>query len=153
MHTIQHLVDGQDHPGSSGRTGPVYNPATGSETARGALASEADVDHAVASAVSAFTTWRLTSLAQRTKLMHRFRNLVEANADELAAIISAEHGKVRSDAAGEVARALENVEFACGLADQDIQLMICGVSRPLCRQTTTILWVVMCRPLMRPCSG
>ncbi|MCB0994779.1 MAG: CoA-acylating methylmalonate-semialdehyde dehydrogenase [Acidimicrobiales bacterium] len=117
MHTIQHLVDGRDHPGSSGRTGPVYNPATGTETARVALASEADVDHAVASAVSAFTTWRLTSLAQRTKLMHRFRNLVEANADELAEIISAEHGKVRSDAAGEVARALENVEFACGLAD------------------------------------
>ncbi len=117
METIQHLVDGTALPGGSGRSHPVFNPATGEQTARVGLAGAEEVDAAVASAKAAFEDWRHTSLAARTKLMLAFRNLVEANADEIAARLTAEHGKVRSDALGEVARGLENIEYACGLAD------------------------------------
>ena len=117
METIHHYVDGQSMPSRSGRTHPVFNPATGEQTAEVGLASVEEVDAAVASAVAAFEEWRHTSLAARTKLMHSFRNLVEANAAEIAARLTAEHGKVTSDAMGEVARGLENIEFACGLGD------------------------------------
>ena len=116
-HTIQHLVDGAALPCESGRTHPVFNPATGEQTAAVGLASVEEVDAAVASAKAAFEDWRHTSLAARTKLMLAFRNLVEANSAEIAARLTAEHGKVRSDALGEVARGLENIEYACGLAD------------------------------------
>ena len=117
METIQHFVDGAALPCKSGRSHPVFNPATGEQSAAVGLASVAEVDAAVASARAAFEDWRQTSLAARTKLMHAFRNLVEANAAEIAARLTAEHGKVRSDALGEVARGLENIEFACGLGD------------------------------------
>ncbi len=117
METIQHFVDGAALPCESGRSHPVFNPATGEQSAEVGLASVAEVDTAVASAAAAFEEWRHTSLAARTKLMHAFRNLVEANAAEIAARLTAEHGKVRSDALGEVARGLENIEFACGLGD------------------------------------
>ncbi len=117
METIQHFVDGAALPCESGRSHPVFNPATGEQSAEVGLASVAEVDMAVASASAAFEEWRHTSLAARTKLMHAFRNLVEANAAEIAARLTAEHGKVRSDALGEVARGLENIEFACGLGD------------------------------------
>ena len=117
METIQHFVDGAALPCESGRSHPVFNPATGEQSAEVGLASVAEVDAAVASAAAAFEEWRHTSLAARTKLMHAFRNLVEANAAEIAARLTAEHGKVRSDALGEVARGLENIEFACGLGD------------------------------------
>ena len=116
-HTIQHLVDGAALRCESGRTHPVFNPATGEQTAAVGLASVEEVDAAVASAKAAFEDWRHTSLAARTKLMLSFRNLVEANSAEIAARLTAEHGKVRSDALGEVARGLENIEYACGLAD------------------------------------
>ena len=116
-HTIQHLVDGAALRCESGRTHPVFNPATGEQTAAVGLAGVEEVDAAVASAKAAFEDWRHTSLAARTKLMLAFRNLVEANATEIAARLTAEHGKVRSDALGEVARGLENIEYACGLAD------------------------------------
>ena len=117
METIQHFVDGVALPCESGRSHPVFNPATGEQTAQVGLASVDEVDAAVASSAAAFEEWRHTSLAARTKLMHNFRNLVEANAAEIAARLTAEHGKVRSDALGEVARGLENIEFACGLGD------------------------------------
>ncbi len=117
MKQIQHLIDGVSVPATSGRTSPVFNPATGEQTAEVALAAVDDVDRAVANAHAAFAEWRTTSVARRTKMMFEFRNLVVANADEIAARLTAEHGKVLSDAGGEVARAIENIEFACGLAE------------------------------------
>ncbi|MYE97938.1 MAG: CoA-acylating methylmalonate-semialdehyde dehydrogenase [Acidimicrobiaceae bacterium] len=117
METIEHFVDGAGVACASGRSHPVFNPATGEQTATVGLASVEEVDAAVASAQAAFEDWRQTSLAARTKLMLAFRNLVEANAAEIAARLTAQHGKVRSDALGEVARGLENIEYACGLAD------------------------------------
>jgi malonate-semialdehyde dehydrogenase (acetylating)/methylmalonate-semialdehyde dehydrogenase len=114
---IEHLIGGQSVAGTSGRTSPVYNPATGAQTAELSLASTAEVDTAVAAAASAFETWRYSSLAQRTKVMFAFRELVDRNAAEIARRITAEHGKVHSDALGEVARGLENIEFACGIAE------------------------------------
>ncbi|MFB9250876.1 CoA-acylating methylmalonate-semialdehyde dehydrogenase [Sphaerisporangium melleum] len=102
-------------PGASGRQGEVFDPATGAVAARVDLATPAEVDTAVAAAVAAFPAWRDASLTKRTQVLFRFRELMVAHRDELAALISAEHGKVRSDALGEVARGLEVVEFACGI--------------------------------------
>ena len=117
MKQITHLIDGVMVHGSSGRTSPVYNPATGQQTGELPLASVAEVDAVVASSQAAFEQWKTISIAKRTKLMFNYRNLVVENADEIAARLTAEHGKVLSDAGGEVARAIENIEFACGLAD------------------------------------
>ncbi len=117
MDTIHHLIDGETVEGTSGRTSPVYNPATGAQTAELSLADVDEVDAAVAAAADAFAEWRHSSLAQRTKLMFAFRDLVDRNADEIARRLTAEHGKVRSDALGEVARGLDNIEFACGIAE------------------------------------
>ncbi len=117
MQQINHLIDGVSVAGTSGRTAPVYNPATGAQSGELALASVEEIDAAVASAQAAFEGWKNTSIAKRTKLMFNYRNLVVENADEIAARLTAEHGKVLSDAGGEVARAIENIEFACGLAD------------------------------------
>ncbi len=117
MHTIGHLIDGKRLDGTSGRTSPVFNPATGEQTAELALASIDEVDAAVASAQAAFEGWGQVSVARRIKLMHTFRNLVVDNAEEVGRLLTAEHGKVLSDSAGEVARCIENIEFACGLAD------------------------------------
>ena len=117
MNQIHHLIGGEHVDGTSGRTSPVFNPATGEQTAELALASTAEVDAAVANAVEAFETWRHSSLAQRTKIMFAYRDLVDANADRIADLLTAEHGKVKSDALGEVARGLENIEFACGIAE------------------------------------
>ena len=103
--------------GTSGRTSAVYNPATGEQTATLSLASVAEVDAAVANAAEAFQTWRSSSLAQRTKAMFRYRDLVDSNADAIADLLTAEHGKVKADALGEVARGLENIEYACGIAE------------------------------------
>ena len=114
MDRITHWVDNAARPGTSGRTSPVTDPATGAVTARLDLASSAEVDAVVASAKAAAVEWSQTSIAQRTRLMFRFRELVEANRDEIARRLSAEHGKVLADAGGEVARALENIEYACG---------------------------------------
>ncbi|HAY69143.1 MAG TPA: methylmalonate-semialdehyde dehydrogenase (CoA acylating) [Acidimicrobiaceae bacterium] len=117
METIHHLIDGVASPGASGVTKPVFNPATGEQTASLAMASLAEVDAAVASSQAAFQEWRHVSLARRIKLMHAFRNLLEANQAEVARRLTAEHGKVTSDALGEVARGLENIEYACGIAE------------------------------------
>ncbi len=117
MKHIQHLINGSGVPGTSGRTSPVYDPATGARTGYIDLASADEVDDVVAVAKEAFGEWRETSLAARTKLMYRFRNLVDDNAHEIARRLTAEHGKVHGDALGEVARALENIEYACGIAE------------------------------------
>ncbi len=117
MKHIQHIIDGQGVAGTSGRTSAVYNPATGGQTGFIDLASADEVDAAVASAQRAFGEWKQTSLAARTKLMYEFRNLVEANSHEIARRLTAEHGKVHSDALGEVSRAIENIEYACGIAE------------------------------------
>ncbi|MDT0353381.1 CoA-acylating methylmalonate-semialdehyde dehydrogenase [Pseudonocardia charpentierae] len=116
LRTLHHWVAGSDRESSGGRFSDVTNPATGEVTARLALASEADVEAAVAAAKSAFPGWRDTSLARRTQIVFRFRELLNARAGELAELITAEHGKVLSDARGEVARGQEVVEFACGIA-------------------------------------
>jgi malonate-semialdehyde dehydrogenase (acetylating)/methylmalonate-semialdehyde dehydrogenase len=115
MQTIEHWVGGKPAPGVSGRSGPVYDPATGEQQAVVALASSADVGSAVANAAAAARGWATSSLSARAAALFRLRELVDRHRGELAARITAEHGKVLSDAAGEVARGLENVEFACAI--------------------------------------
>ena len=118
MRRIQHFINGQHKEGTSGRSSDVYDPATGKVQAQVDLASVAEVHEAVTCAKTAAVQWSESSLTQRTQIMFRFRELLAARTDELARAISSEHGKVVSDAAGEVARGLENVEFACGIAHQ-----------------------------------
>jgi len=115
MNDIQHWIDGKVVASTSGRTGPVFNPATGDQTGQVALASVDEVDAAVAAATAAAPGWRATSLSKRAEVMFRMRELVDANRKEIASLLTAEHGKVLSDAMGEVARGLENIEFACGV--------------------------------------
>jgi malonate-semialdehyde dehydrogenase (acetylating) / methylmalonate-semialdehyde dehydrogenase len=110
-----HWIGGKPATGSTGRTSPVWNPATGRQQADVALASTADVDDAVRTAAAAFERWSQSSLSQRTKILFSFREIVNSRIDELAAVVSDEHGKVLSDARGEVQRGLEVVEFACGI--------------------------------------
>jgi malonate-semialdehyde dehydrogenase (acetylating)/methylmalonate-semialdehyde dehydrogenase len=112
---ISHWIDGQRTPGTSGRTSPVFNPATGSQTAEVELAGADDVKKAVESARVAATEWRNASLSNRSAVLFAFRELLHERSGELAEIVTAEHGKVLADAAGEVARGLENVEFATGV--------------------------------------
>jgi malonate-semialdehyde dehydrogenase (acetylating)/methylmalonate-semialdehyde dehydrogenase len=112
---IDHWINGQLHAGISGRTSPVFNPATGEQTGELGLASKAEVDAAVAVAQVAALAWRATSLSKRSAVLFSFRALLHDRSDELAAIITSEHGKVLGDAGGEIARGLENVEFACGV--------------------------------------
>jgi malonate-semialdehyde dehydrogenase (acetylating)/methylmalonate-semialdehyde dehydrogenase len=113
---VPHWIGGAPAGAAPARTGEVYDPATGAVTKRVAFASADDVDAAVAAAAAAFTGWRTASLAERTRILFRFRELLAARVDEIAAIITSEHGKVPSDARGEVARGLEVVEFACGIS-------------------------------------
>ena len=112
---ISHWVDGRLTAGTSGRTSPVYNPATGRCSADVELACSGEVDGAVATALAASREWRHASLSQRSGVLFAFRQLLHERTDELAAVVTAEHGKVLSDAAGEIARGLENVEFAAGV--------------------------------------
>ena len=112
---IAHWMDGAATAGTSGRTSPVFNPATGRQTAQVDLASSAEVEAAVAGAKQAAREWRAASLSRRSAVLFALRELLAANADELAKIVTAEHGKVLADAHGEVARGLENVEFSCGV--------------------------------------
>jgi len=112
---ISHWIGGRRVPGRSGRRGPVYNPATGRVAREVDFASLEEVDAAVAAATTAFPAWRATSLSKRAEIMFRIRNLVDAHRKELAALLTAEHGKVPSDALGEIARGLENLEFSTGI--------------------------------------
>ncbi|MFD1212005.1 CoA-acylating methylmalonate-semialdehyde dehydrogenase, partial [Arthrobacter sp. GCM10027362] len=118
MQTIQHWINGaytSPLEGARSRLQDVTNPATGKVSAQVAMADAAVVNDAVATAKAAFPAWRDTSLARRTQVLFAYRELLNARKGELAAIITAEHGKVLSDALGEVARGLEVVEFACGI--------------------------------------
>ncbi|MFI9200259.1 CoA-acylating methylmalonate-semialdehyde dehydrogenase [Streptomyces sp. NPDC053048] len=118
MKTVNHWIDGKSVEGTSGNYGPVTDPATGAVTTRVAFASAEEVDAAVAAAKAAYATWGGSSLAARTAVLFRYRALLDAHRDELAALITAEHGKVHADALGEVARGLEIVELACGITTQ-----------------------------------
>ena len=112
---IHHYIGGREVPGSSGRYGDVYNPALGEASARVAFASTEEAGKAVAAARAAFPTWAATPPLRRARVMFKFKELVERDHDKLACLISSEHGKVVSDARGEVTRGLEVVEFACGI--------------------------------------
>jgi malonate-semialdehyde dehydrogenase (acetylating)/methylmalonate-semialdehyde dehydrogenase len=115
MDQIEHWVGGKRVQGHSGRFGPVFNPATGQQTGSVALADAGEVDGAVAVARAAAIEWGASSLSARAATLFGLRELIDQHKGELAALVTAEHGKVLSDAAGEVARGLENVEFACGI--------------------------------------
>src|SRR5919205_2797544 len=112
---ISHWIDGQRVEGTSGRSGPVYNPATGEQTGEVDFATTEEVDRAVQAAKQAFPAWRALSLSRRTELFFRIRALVHERAGEIAKILTSEHGKVLSDAKGEVTRGLEVIEFCCGI--------------------------------------
>ena len=113
--TLGHFIDGKTVEGSSGRFGEVFNPATGERTKTVAFATAAEVDSAVVAATRAFAGWAEVPPLRRARVMFTFRELLVANTDRLAAIITAEHGKTLDDARGEVQRGLEVVEFACGI--------------------------------------
>jgi malonate-semialdehyde dehydrogenase (acetylating)/methylmalonate-semialdehyde dehydrogenase len=113
--TIEHWIGGSFTSGAATRRGPVFNPATGQQQHEVVLAEPADVDAAVSAAKTAFETWQDASLSKRTKILFNFRELVNNRTKQLAELVSDEHGKVLSDAAGEVQRGLEVIEFACGI--------------------------------------
>ncbi|HKY92467.1 MAG TPA: aldehyde dehydrogenase family protein, partial [Nevskiaceae bacterium] len=115
--TITHWIDGAPCVGNSARAGDVFNPATGAVSAKVAFASDADLDRCVASSKAALPAWAGTPPLRRARVLFKFRQLLEAATDEIAAAISREHGKTLPDAKGEVVRGLEVVEFACGIPD------------------------------------
>lgn len=115
MREIIHFIDGASVPGSSGRYGDVFNPNTGEVQARVALASPAEVDAAVASAVRAQQVWALVNPQRRARVMFEFKRLIERDLNDLAELLSSEHGKVIADSRGDVQRGLEVIEFACGI--------------------------------------
>ena len=112
---IPHFIHGQNTFGDSQRASEVFNPATGQVTGRVPLASKADVESAIASAHAAFPAWAATTPLNRARVMFKYKELLEKHADEIAMAITLEHGKVLSDAKGELTRGLEVVEFACGI--------------------------------------
>jgi malonate-semialdehyde dehydrogenase (acetylating)/methylmalonate-semialdehyde dehydrogenase len=115
MHLVRHWIGGGYHAGTPDSAQPVFNPATGQVRARVALGTAADVDRAVTVADEAWRSWRDSPLSRRTEILFRFRELVARHSDELACLITEEHGKVLADARGEVKRGLEVVDFACGI--------------------------------------
>lgn len=115
IRTVSHWIGGERKASASGRSGIVWNPATGEQQARVDFASAQEVDDAVQVARKAFAGWRSVPLSRRAEIMFRLRELVDRNRRELAVTISTEHGKTLPDALGEVARGLENIEFACGI--------------------------------------
>lgn len=116
MQTISHWIDGKAVQSQSGQFGPVHDPATGEKVARVGFADVEETDRVVASSLAAYADWRNTSLTRRMQIMFAVRSLLDEARDELAGIISSEHGKTLDDARGEVQRGLESVEFACGIA-------------------------------------
>jgi malonate-semialdehyde dehydrogenase (acetylating) / methylmalonate-semialdehyde dehydrogenase len=115
LRNVNHWIGGQPRASESGRTSVVWNPATGEAQAAVALASAEEVDQAVESARRAFPGWRATPLSRRAEILFKVRELVDANRRRIADMITLEHGKTTADALGEVARGLENIEFACGV--------------------------------------
>ncbi|WP_104084136.1 CoA-acylating methylmalonate-semialdehyde dehydrogenase [Cryobacterium sp. Y11] len=112
---VAHWIDGKEQPGTSGRTAPVFDPALGTVSKNVSLADQAEIAAAIASAKAAFPAWRDLSMAKRQQVMFSFRELLNARKGEMAEIITSEHGKVLSDALGEISRGQEVVEFACGM--------------------------------------
>ncbi|WP_434362905.1 CoA-acylating methylmalonate-semialdehyde dehydrogenase [Parasalinivibrio latis] len=115
MDTVNNFINGQVTESNSGRYGAIFNPATGEQTRQVAMSTVAEVESAIEAAQAAFRPWRKTPPLRRARVMFKFKALLEANMDRLARLISNEHGKVYSDAVGEVTRGLEVVEFACGI--------------------------------------
>ena len=115
MANLTHWINGKHVEGTSGRFGDVYNPATGEVASQVPLASTAELNDAVDAAKAAFPDWAATPPLTRARVMFKYKTLIEDNADRLAALITAEHGKVLSDAGGSLTRGLEVVEFACGI--------------------------------------
>ncbi|EGF89461.1 methylmalonate-semialdehyde dehydrogenase acylating [Asticcacaulis biprosthecium C19] len=115
MRDIHHFINGQSVPGTSGRFGDIYDPNTGKIQARVALASGAEIDDAVQKAVKAQAGWGATNPQRRARVMFAFKALLEKHMDELAVLLSSEHGKVVADSKGDIQRGLEVVEFACGI--------------------------------------
>lgn len=116
LRRISHWIDGKPTPGTSGNAGKVLDPAHGVQQATVDFANVSEVDAVVASSKAAFVQWRSTPIARRTEILFKMRELVHKNQLEIAKTISGEHGKTVADAMGEVARGLENIEFACGVA-------------------------------------
>src|SRR6184192_4013515 len=114
---ISHWIDGQQVEGESGRSGPVYNPALGVQTGEVDFASAEEIDRAVQAAKRAFESWRTVSLSRRTEIFFQIRELAHERQEDIARILTAEHGKVLSDAKGEVARGLEVIEYCCGIPE------------------------------------
>src|SRR5580765_7064016 len=114
---ITHWIDGRRVEGTSGRSGPVYNPAIGERSGEVDFASVEEVDAAVQAAKGAFESWRTVSLWRRTELFFRIRELFHRHAEDIAKLLTLEHGKVLSDAKGEVARGVEVIEFCCGIPE------------------------------------
>jgi malonate-semialdehyde dehydrogenase (acetylating)/methylmalonate-semialdehyde dehydrogenase len=115
MKTIPLWINGKALESKSGRFGDVFDPALGEEAAKVGFANQDEINQTIASAKAAFPEWRDQSLAKRMQIMFKFRELLEAKKGELAEIITSEHGKVISDALGEITRGQEVVEFACGM--------------------------------------
>src|SRR5713101_5135954 len=115
IRTVSHWIGGQPARSNSGRSGVVWDPATGQAQARVDFASAEEVDHAVDTAQRAFPDWRATALSRRAEVMFKLRELVDAKRRRIAELLTSEHGKTLADALGEVARGLENIEFACGI--------------------------------------
>ncbi len=115
IRSVNHWIGGHTTPSKSGRSGTVWNPATGEAQAHVDFASVEEVDHAVATAHKAFPAWRATPLSRRSEILFKFRELIDANRRKIAEMLTMEHGKTVPDAMGEVARGIENVEFACGI--------------------------------------
>src|SRR6476661_8204360 len=134
--TISHWFDNKTFPGTSGNTAPVTNPATGAVTGQVALASVEDARAVIDAAAAAFPAWRDTSLAKRTQIIFKFRELLNERKGELAEIITSEHGKVVSDALGEVSRGQEVVEFAIGIAAGNTVVL-----KPSEKDPTAAIWM------------
>jgi malonate-semialdehyde dehydrogenase (acetylating) / methylmalonate-semialdehyde dehydrogenase len=114
---INHWIGGRSVAGESGRSGPVYNPARGRQTGAVDFATAEEVDRAVQAAKAAFPAWRATSLSRKSAILFRIRELVFQHSDDIARILTSEHGKVFTDAQGEVARGLEVIEYCCGIPE------------------------------------
>ena len=114
---IGHWIGGEAVAGASGRTGPVYNPATGEQSGEVQFASVEEIDRAVAAAKQASATWRTWSLSKRAELFFRIYQLLDEHREDLARLLTAEHGKVLSDALGEVQRGIEVIEYVCGIPE------------------------------------
>jgi malonate-semialdehyde dehydrogenase (acetylating)/methylmalonate-semialdehyde dehydrogenase len=115
LRRVSHWIGGKPVLSNSGRSGVVWNPATGEQQAEVDFASAGEVDQAVAAAKAAFPAWRATALSRRAEVMFKLRHLIDVNRRKLAELLTLEHGKTLPDAMGEVARGLENIEFACGV--------------------------------------